>query len=341
MHGDCASVRAEIARNALISPSTFEDAAAPLRLLVDGLDASEQLSLQAILDVLCSKMPRAWEVVHGNDADLYLYTRNARRSGVRAGLSALLLRDDETQPPSESLWMPVPLRVMAVLDLLQDAHDRLALAPAEAVPSDAVTTDAPAMTNDEKCLAFSLSRILARAIEHSLRVRILGFGTLYVCPARAVYLADFEPGRMREVLEAKRFVLTAIAPSSIELSESDKTAHPIEELMWMIGLMTPRGAARQDTRLRLRRWPDFANLPHDPKHLQACAALATAPMDFSEIAAITGLSDTHTDRFLHACELCGLLETVPDAEPARPRQQAAATSSIGGLFDRLWRRLVK
>lgn len=327
---------ADIARTSPLPPSPLGDAVPPLRLLADGLDAGEQSSLQAILDVLARKLSRQWVAVEGSDADLYLHTRGARRNGIRSSLTALLVRDDDAQPTADALWMPVPLRVMAVLDLLQGSHDRLGLATEEVAP-----TSEPSAAHDDKGLAFSLARILVGAVEHSLRVRILGFGTLYVCPARASYLADFEASRMQQALEAKRFVLTAISPGSIELSETDKQAHPLEELMWAIGLMTPRERARHGNhRVRLRQWPDFANLPHDPRHLQACAALSTTPMDLPEIVATTGLSELQADRFLHACELCGLVESVPDATPAPVRQPAAGTS-FGGLFDRLWRRLIK
>lgn len=327
---------ADIARVAPLPSSTPEDASPPLRLLADGLDAGEQQSLQAILDVLARKLSRQWVAVDGSDADLYLHTKGARRSGIRSSLTALLVREDDAQPPVDALWMPVPLRVMAVLDLLQGAHDRLGLAPVEVAPAiDACEA------HDDKGLAFSLARIFVGTVEHSLRVRILGFGTLYVCPARASYLADFEPARMQQALEAKRFVLTAISPGSIELTETDKQAHPLEALMWTIGLMTPRDRARHGNhRVRLRQWPDLANLPHDPRHLQACAALGTAPMSLAEIVDVTGLGEQQADRFLHACELCGLVEYVPDAAPVPVRQRATETS-FGGLFDRLWRRLIK
>ena len=63
-------------------------------------------------------------------------------------------------------------------------------------------------------------------------------------------------------------------------------------------------------------------------------------MDPSELVATTSLSELQVDRFLHACELCGLVESVPDAAPA-PVRQAPPGASFGGLFDRLWRRLVK
>ncbi len=327
---------ADIARNPSTIPSHADTALPPLRLRADGLGASEHASLGAILDVLAGKLPRTWVAVDDGDADLYVYTRGARRGGVRAAVTGLLVREDEPQGAADELWMPVPLRVMAVLDLLHGAHDRMRHAQAQA--SCAMPEPHPA-ANDEKTLACSLARLFVGAVEHSMRVRILGYGTLYVCPTSDSYRTDFEIARVGEALDAKRFILTAISPGSSELTATDLQAHPLDELLWSIGLRTAR--ERQPghaPRQRLRSWPDFARLPHDPRHLQACAALSTAAMDLQELAAAAGLDEAQADRFLHACELCGLLETVVDAAPAPP---PASPSSRGGLFDRLWRRLVK
>ncbi len=328
---------ADNARILSTSPSIAAAAQAPLRLIVDGLDAGERATLGAILDVLAGKLPRPWVVVEGSDADLYLHARGTRRGNVRAGVVALLVRDDEAQPPADQLWMPVPVRVMAMLELLQGVQDRLGLAHVEAAaPGDDVAA------NDEKSLASSLARLFAGPVEQSVRVRILGFGTLYVCRASDSYRTDFEHSRLREALEAKRFILTAISPDSVELAATDTQAYPLEGLLWPIGLMTPREQrAEVQPRMRLRQWPDFASLPHDPRHLQVCALLGTTPMNLQEIVAVSGLNEVQVDRFLHACELCRLLEPVADAVPAQRQQHGIAAASLGKLFDRLWRRLVK
>ena len=314
----------------------------PLRLLADGLPASERVCLKAILDVLASKLPRRWVVVEGADADLYVHARGARRSDVRAGVTALLVHEDEPQAKADELWAPVPLRVMAMLDLLNGANARLlqAQAPCDAEPAPARdVADQPA-ANDEKTLASSLARLLDGSVEHCLRVRVLGFGTLYVNQAARTYHTDFDGARTAEALEAKRFILTAISPDSSELAGNGLQAHPLDELLWPIGLATVR-ETRPVRAQRLRSWPDFAHLPHDPRHLQACALLSTTPMAAPELAAASGMGEAMTERFLHACQLCGLLETVADAPPAPLPEAGASSSSLGGLFDRLWRRLVK
>ena len=338
---------ADIARNpSTVSPHA-EDALPPLRLRADGLGAGERASLGAILDVLAGKLPRTWVAVDDGDADLYVYTRGARRSSVRAGVTGLLVREDEPQGAADELWMPVPLRVMPVLDLLHGAHDRLRQAQAAQVPRAAAqdtqdtqdTQDPHAAGSDEKTLASSLARLFVGAVQPSLRVRVLGYGTLYVCPASDCYRTDFEIARVGEALDTQRFILTAISAGSSELTANDMQERPLDELLWAIGLRTAR--ERQPgpaPRQRLRSWPDFGRLAHDPRYLQASAALSTAAMDRQELAAAAGLDEAQADRFLHACQLCGLLETVADAAPA---PSPAAAPSRGGLFDRLWRRLVK
>ncbi|RDZ26712.1 hypothetical protein [Lysobacter silvisoli] len=319
--------------DALFEPAphavAHERDAVPLRLLVDGLEPDERATLDAILKVVGPKSLRGWAWAEGTETDLYLHTRALRRPGVHAGVSGLLLREHEAAAPPEALTLAVPFRVMAVLELLDGAIDRLQrerlAAPAEA-------------PEDDKTLASSLARLLARPVDHTLRVRVLGHGTVYLCTRSRMYCMDFAQEQLGKALESKRFVLTAIAPDSPELSAERDHGSPLDELLWPIGLMTPREQATRQERHRLRQWPDFARLPHEPRHLQACAVLAATAMDARELAAATGLSDTEADHFLHACELCGVLEAAA-AEPPPPAP--TPSKPTGGLFDRLWRRWLK
>ncbi|KRD28698.1 hypothetical protein ASE35_19560 [Lysobacter sp. Root916] len=308
---------------------------APLRLLVDGLDADEHATLDAILKVVASKSLRGWIWAQSTDTDLYLHTRTLRRPGVRAGVSGLLVREHEPAAPAEALALAVPFRVMAVLELLDGAIDRL---QQEQLAVQGGVAAAAEAVEDEKTLASSLARLLVRPVEHTLRVRVLGHGTVYLCTRSRTYCMDFEQAQLGKALESKRFVLTAIAPDSPELAAERDRGSPLDELLWPIGLLASREHAARHERHRLRQWPDFARLPHDPRHLQACAALAAGAMDACELAAATGMSETEADHFMHACQLCGVLEVAAVAPAPTPPPQDRAT---GGLFDRLWRRWMK
>ncbi|UHQ23566.1 hypothetical protein LVB77_02290 [Lysobacter sp. 5GHs7-4] len=316
-------------------PVASERDAAPLRLLVDGLEPDEYATLDAILKVVGPKSLRGWTWAVGTDTDLYLHTRASRRASVRAGVSGLLLREHEAGAPAGTLTLTAPFRVMAVLELLDGASDRLQHEHLADHGHAAATVET---VDDEKTLACSLARLLARPVDHALRVRVLGHGTIYLCMRSRMYCMDFAQEQLGKALETKRFVLTAIAPDSPELAAERDHGSPLDEVLWPIGLMAPREPAARQDRQRLRQWPDFARLPHEPRHLQACAVLAAAAMDAYELAAATGMSAVEADHFLHACQLCGVLETASaDPPPPAPAQERAA----GGLFDRLWRRWVK
>ena len=363
------------------SSSRQPTASSPLRMLVHGIEPDERTRFKAILDVLSAKLPQPWSLVDEGEADLYLHTRDARAPVVGCRITGLLLREDDPPPPADALWLPVPPRVMAMLDLLHLVHDRLVdgaslvgpdpdpaqtphgLPPVVNDDDDApkaqasvavVHADTPVGTDasrptpvgaapsacDEKMLAASLARLFAGPAEHCVRVRILGFGTLYACPKADAYFIDFDAERLDAALESRRFILTAISPGSVELAAVEASRHALDELLWRIGLLTPReGGEAPDPRHRLRSWPDFGRLPHSPVHLPACAALSTTPMTADELMVATGMDALEADRFLHACELCGLLETVDTSTATMPA--APATAARGNLFDRLWRRLVK
>ena len=95
---------------------------------------------------------------------------------------------------------------------------------------------------------------------------------------------------------------------------------PLEELLWLTGLVTGAGESLGgwDPRepVRLSRWPDFASLPYRQCHLKMAAmltareALAGAVADACEVAA-----GDATD-FLNACAEIGILEAraVPGGE---------------------------
>ena len=89
-HGDCVPMCADLARNPSKLPSPADSVRPPpLRLRADGLPASEQLCLKAILDVLSGKLPRRWVVVDDVEADLYVHARGTRRSDGAVGSADL------------------------------------------------------------------------------------------------------------------------------------------------------------------------------------------------------------------------------------------------------------
>lgn len=333
------------ARGAVTLPDAIPGArpgpAGPLRLAVRGLQSHEHDVLVAILRVLEERTEGRWTLCDRAAPDLLLHTREVDAAVESGALQALLVREGEAAPAPDTLATGMPLRVMAVLDLLNAAHDRLRqrrMCERDAAPG---RLDGLGIEDDGKALASALSRLLERRVEQIFRVRILGHGTLYLCQSARMYCIDFPRERLSSALEQHRFVLTTISPAAPELAGLMEQARPIDEVLWSIGLVTPWESpdARQ-ARFRLRQWPDLARLPHRPAHIQACAALAARAMTLQALVAATSMSSNDAQHLLHACSLCGLLDALaPEVAPQAPAERAPTQDAgAASLFGRLWKR---
>lgn len=323
-----------------LAPAAGPDAVASvLSLGVSGLDASELDMLGSILRVLEQRTTRPWRLCAGPEADLFLHTRDGGIGPHRGEIVGLIVRDGEAPAPQDTIALQAPFRVMSVLDVLNDAYDRLIQRrhPRSAIKPP--VKPSPIASDDGKSLASALARIVERRLEQNLRIRIVGFGTLYLCPNSRVHCIDFPRDRLRAALDEHRFVVTTLAQGSPELAAQLAQARPIDEVLWSIGLAAAWERSGLDgLRFKLRRWPDLARLPHRAEHIALCATLAARACTRAELAAATGTPATEVTHFLHACELCGLTQSEPDASD-RPVAIAAAPNGLGGLFDRLRRRL--
>lgn len=317
-------------------------ATAPLRLAAQGLGRDDLSVLDAILRVVGERTARRWTRVDGDDGDLLLTTRDAQPAGA-AGLTALLLREDEAAAEPDQLSLQAPLRVMAVLDLLNAAHDRLRRAESNAAQ---VATVQPISReqdriecDDGRSLAAALARLVGRRPDLTLRIRIVGYGTLYLCLKSRIHHADFPADRLADALGEHRFVMTMIPAGSAELVVRMDSARPADEVLWQIGMTstseTPHTA---DAAFRLVRWPDFARLPHRADDLRLCAAMSRAHQRVDALMALGGSRRGDVDHLLHACALCGLLDVDTRAATTAPVPAPTGGTALGGLFDRLRRR---
>jgi hypothetical protein len=319
-----------------------------LRLKVSGLSIDERGVLLSILQVLEHRTERRWQLSDAAAPDLLLRVRGDGPDDAHAALRGTILREGEASADPDTLALQLPLRVMSVLDVLDAAHDRLRQREAR-VATDAAPTARPAAvpggepieTEDGKALASALARLIDRRLDQTLRVRILGHGTLYLCPSSRAFCIDFAAHELLPALQQHRFVLTTISPDSDELRQQAPLARPIDEALWSIGMAAaweqqPDAGAR----FRLRRWPDLARLPHRASHIQACAALATRALGFDELRRACAMGTAELGHFLHACTLCGLLEVTHESTAFPPPVDAAPRGgALSGLFDRLRRRL--
>ena len=99
---------------------------------------------------------------------------------------------------------------------------------------------------------------------------------------------------------------------------------PLEELLWLTGLVTGAGESlgTWDLRepVRLKRWPDFASLPHRQVHLKMAAILSDHGSLAGELAVACGVAAGDAADFLNACAEIGILETRAGSAIQPPQQ---------------------
>jgi len=103
---------------------------------------------------------------------------------------------------------------------------------------------------------------------------------------------------------------------------------PLEELLWLTGLVTGAGEslggwdARES--VRLSRWPNFGSLPHRQCHLKMGAILTARAALVDALAEECEVASGDAADFLNACAEIGILETLaaPADDPEAPSTNA-------------------
>jgi len=101
---------------------------------------------------------------------------------------------------------------------------------------------------------------------------------------------------------------------------------PLEELLWLTGLVVGAGQSlgAWDPRepVRLKRWPNFAALPHRQVHLKMAAILTDGDAQSQALAAACEVAAGDAADFLNACAEIGILEArAAPANGAGPRRR--------------------
>lgn len=331
---------------AAATPGRHAGGGTPLHVAAYGLEAGELHTLGAILHVLKARTEAAWELSDLDQADFVIaplaLARDPDQGRPLRGRNVIpLVADDGPLPREGDLVLTSPIRVMAVLDVLNLASRRRGQTP-HAPP------ETPAKTEDgaqaDSSLAAVLTASLARTRDdHALRIRILSAGTIYVWPAERVFHVDFPPSMLPRIVMERRFVMTTAPVQAPELSEIRAQAMPLTPLLWSIGIAQTRCAEPSATAAyRLLRWPEFDRLPHEMGHLRLCGVMAGSTWTVEDLQRHSGLPAAFVARFLRACVACGYATAEQHAVQApaiAARPMRPPTTADGGLLERLWRRL--
>ncbi|GEM_PF-962625 len=95
--------------------------------------------------------------------------------------------------------------------------------------------------------------------------------------------------------------------------------YPLETILWLSALLASQGrwlaGYSQYMFIRLKRWPNFAILPHQPLHMNLAAFMLKKTADLSTIANKTQVPFPVVVDFFNACKIIGLINEEPKAPP--------------------------
>ena len=118
--------------------------------------------------------------------------------------------------------------------------------------------------------------------------------------------------RNRRRIDGKVVTVPDARKLAVRLARWGIRPRPLEELLWLTGLIVGAGESlgAWDPRepVRLKRWPNFAALPHRQVHLKMAAILTDGDAQSQALAAACEVAAGDAADFLNACAEIGILE---------------------------------
>jgi len=174
-------------------------------------------------------------------------------------------------------------------------------------------------------------------IEQAQQLSCAGLPPLYLLPQERVCFT--KPLNMNRLDSSQKILYGAFAEhiepinlSAAELKQEVEhqqlSAYPIETILWLATLYASHGRliaeSAKKSIFKLKQWPNFIVLPHDPKHIHLAAFMLKHAADLATIAVQTRVSLPIVIDFFNACQMIGLIIEEPIAVPTLKKNQLPA-----------------
>jgi len=154
---------------------------------------------------------------------------------------------------------------------------------------------------------------------HAADLVLANGSVLVIDPAEKVFYSSRTTDELVALLRSRRRLEGKIVPVTspeklrARLARWEIKPRPVEELLWLTGLITgagePLGGWNPREPVRLARWPDFAKLPYRQAHLKMAAMLTADGILPAKLAEACESAPGDVADFLNACAEIGILES--------------------------------
>ena len=224
--------------------------------------------------------------------------------------------------------LPWPIRIEHLLDLLRTVERRVLK----------VTVMPEADAAHPLVRLAALLRHAEEPADLSWRITGLGRAPIYIAPARRQYFCAESLRMLRSFDNGSRLDFMPVPPR--DLPTEFTQPKPIAMLQWSVGLLAgPLGILpwlEAGAAWRLRRFPEFQILHHEPAHRRLAAAFSRPAQTISAVADWTQIQPEAVVGFVNGAELCGYLHSE---EPAPEAANHGPDASRQGLAEILRRAL--
>jgi hypothetical protein len=310
---------------------TSEDTALPLVLSLINVGTDEERYLRSLLALLKTYLEPSWCIAArlGDLPDAVLVDMDSKEGNQVwenvnfGGTPRIALSRDHVLAAEWTLLKPIrPGGPHSLTEVLTAVAGKLQLsAPASSTP-----------TSNWRPFASMVRRACQQPYPSDV---VLATGSaLVVDPQGQVFYSSRTTDELTALLRNRR----RIDGKVVDVPDARKLAarlarwgirpRPLEELLWLKGLVTGAGQSlgAWDPRepVRLKRWPDFASLPHRQFHLKMTAMLTAEGALVGALAEASDVATGDAADFLNACAEIGILQ-------ARAAPAAAWRNVAGSL----------
>ncbi len=314
-----------------------EDQPRPMVLSLASVGADEERYLRSLLALLKSYLEPQWCLAArlGDFPDAVLVDmdgpegRQVWENMHFGGIPRIALSRDQVLGAEWTLLKPIKTGgAHSVTEVLSAVAGKLQVSdPARAAPGRANAT---------------FAALVRRACQqpHPTDLVLANGSVLVVDPVEKVFYSSRTSDELIALLRSRRRLEGKVVP----VADADKlpshlarwgiTPRPIDELLWLTGLVTGAGESlggwNPREPVRLARWPDFARLPYRQAHLKMTAMLTTDGVLPGKLAEACEVAAGDVADFLNACAEIGILESK--AAPA-----SASAGDIRATTMNIWR----
>ncbi len=294
---------------------------------------AQRLKITVGMVTVAGSASKGWRMSALNQADLVVIAPDDsaaqaaldnRAAYPRAAFAALVGEADVVPPGC--LRLAWPIRTDHVIHLLKTVE---ALREAPSPPT-------PAAADSDVLKLASLLRSVTDERDPNVTWKVRGTPdhSVYIVPvARKFFYRPALP-RLRAMPLNVALTFERIGSNAVPGGVNPR---PLVVLQWLVGSLTgPLGMLpwiEPGTALRMRRWPDFPVLYHDPRHRRIAALLSERVSPVTDLMHLTRLDSATVTGFVNAANLCGYVVPVAAGAAATIRQMG--DGSRRSLFERL------